>query len=235
MSTIDPMDYLLGELEPAAVAEAERLMRTDTDFRAEVERLRPAVAALEALPDEAWEPPVPPPLVLPPDLEQAPTAARPARSRGSRPWWRLSVPVPALGLAAAVALVVGVGIGVLASDDGDAPVAPATVTDVPLASLDVGPASATGDARVLADGELAVDVSGLTPSAGRDFYTVWLLGKDGRLVPLGSFRVPSSGSAALRVPLPVDPAGFDYVDVSVEPDDGDPGHSGDSVLRGPTV
>ena len=55
-----------------------------------------------------------------------------------------------------------------------------------------------------------------------------------RLVSLGSFRVPASGTAEVDVPLPVPVRDFAYVDVSAEPDDGDPAHSGASVLRGPT-
>lgn len=78
-------------------------------------------------------------------------------------------------------------------------------------------------------------VRGLKPSARGDFYELWLLGDDGELVSLGSFRAPRSGAATVRVPLPVDPARYRYLDVSREPDDGDPGHSSISILRGPTT
>jgi hypothetical protein len=47
--------------------------------------------------------------------------------------------------------------------------------------------------------------------------------------------VPASGEAEVTVPLPVDVSDFRFVDVSAEEDDGDPGHSGVSVLRGPTA
>ena len=40
------------------------------------------------------------------------------------------------------------------------------------------------------------------------------------------------GVPVVRLPVPV--TDFRYIDVSREPDDGDPAHSGDSVLRGPT-
>ncbi len=65
---------------------------------------------------------------------------------------------------------------------------------------------------------------------------MWLLGDDGELVSLGSTRVGASGAATLEdVQLPVDPGSFRFLDVSREPSDGDPGHSSDSVLRGPSV
>jgi hypothetical protein len=81
----------------------------------------------------------------------------------------------------------------------------------------------------------AVRVSGLKPSAGGKFYELWLLGADKRLVGLGSFRVGADGTARLRLPLPVDPKTFACFDLSLEPDDGNRGHSGVCVLRGPTV
>jgi hypothetical protein len=40
-------------------------------------------------------------------------------------------------------------------------------------------------------------------------------------------------NSAVEVELPVDPGRFSFFDISREPADGDPGHSTDSVLRGP--
>ena len=45
----------------------------------------------------------------------------------------------------------------------------------------------------------------------------------------------ADGAATLTLPLPVDPKAFTYFDLSLEPADGDPGHSGVSVLRGPSA
>jgi hypothetical protein len=84
------------------------------------------------------------------------------------------------------------------------------------------------------DGGLRLQVSGLAPSASGDFYELWLLDGPERLLSLGAFRVPASGSAEVTVPLPVEVTDFRFVDVSAERDDGDPGHSGASVLRGST-
>jgi hypothetical protein len=175
---------------------------------------------LEELPREAWERPVPPPAPWPAEAQ--------ARARSGRLVLR-----PALAALAAAALVaVGVAGGVALSGDGGSG-APDDATRIVLDPLE-GSAGAAGSAELAAGGATAkVSLSGLEPSGGDDFYELWLLGEDGELVSLGSFRVPLSGEAELSVPLPVDPGRFDFVDVSREPADGDPGHSSDSVLRGP--
>ena len=81
---------------------------------------------------------------------------------------------------------------------------------------------------------MTLDVSGLPQSGDREFYELWLLGEKGELIALGSFRVPPDGSSTIEVPLPVDPDRYRYFDVSIQPENGDPQHSGRSVLRGLT-
>jgi len=128
---------------------------------------------------------------------------------------------------------VGAAIGALVAGGGDD--APAGAPLVLGRLGDAGP-SAQGEARVVggdAD-RLRVSVSGLRPSDGGSFYELWLLDGPDRLVSLGSFRVPASGSVEVDVPLPVPVEDFRFIDVSREPEDGDPAHSGASVLRGPT-
>ena len=67
-----------------------------------------------------------------------------------------------------------------------------------------------------------------------EFYELWLLGKEGELVSLGSFRVGEEGQSQIEVPLPVNPGKYEYFDVSIQPENGSPDHSGRSVLRGST-
>lgn len=78
---------------------------------------------------------------------------------------------------------------------------------------------------------LAVDLDGLDAPAG-SFYELWLLDLEGdELEALRSLgRVEADGS--FTVPDDVDLTEFSVVDVSIELDDGNPDHSGDSVLRG---
>ncbi|HSJ74392.1 MAG TPA: anti-sigma factor [Miltoncostaeaceae bacterium] len=223
----DIVAYLLGESTTEERAAFERRLREDDVFRREVERLRAVVADLEALPPEAWEHGRVPPL---PDLPLLPAAAAPERARPRwAAWW------PAAAVAACLALIaVGVGIGALVfgGDDEGGAGGPAFT----LARVGEGGPAATGQARVVSsEDRLRVQVSGLDPSASGGYYELWLLDGPDRLLSLGSFRVPASGAAEVTVPLPVDVTDFRYVDVSVESADGDPGHSGVSVLRGPTA
>lgn len=179
---------------------------------------------LEELPREAWDRPVPPP--APWAREQA----QPTR-------WRLPVWRPLAAVAASLALLAaGLGSGLLLAGDEDSP--DDARANVELKPLDGGGGDAAGTVRLdpRAGGRATVELSGLRPNAGGDFYEVWLLGDDGELVSLGSTRVGASGAATLEdVQLPVDPGRFRFLDVSREPGDGDPGHSSDSVLRGPSA
>ncbi|HYX96202.1 MAG TPA: anti-sigma factor [Geodermatophilus sp.] len=158
--------------------------------------------------------PAPTPTAVPP----APVA--PLRTRRSR-----------VLLAAAASLVVGVGIGAgavaLGTGDDDGQTVAAAALD-PLADND-----ATGEARVVErpDGSrvLEVDLSAADPDDG--FYEVWLIDEAvERMYSLGV--VQGGGEVTLEVPPGVDLTQFPVVDVSVEPLDGDPRHSGVSVARG---
>lgn len=228
----DAIDFLLGELSPDGMREAERLMREDPAFRDEVDRLRPVVGGLEDLPREAWERLEPPPLVLPVEPPRPGLVSR-LRAAVAGDGMRMG----AVAFAVVAALAVGVGIGALATRGGDDATGGATAEQtITLAALPDAP-GASGHATVLAvDGhqELEVDVSGLPPSSAGDVYELWLLNSPEDLVSLGTFRVPESGAATVRVPLSVPPDRFAAVDISVEPLGGSPTHSGKSVLRAET-
>ena len=137
-------------------------------------------------------------------------------------------------LALAAAVVVGIALGAVGtavlSGDG-ATGSPGAV--VARADLEPLPERAgSGVAEVLGSGdrrELAVEVTGLTGDAD-GFYEVWLLDKDAqRLVSLGVLR---GDRGQFPLPATVDVAEYPVVDVSIEPVDGNPAHSGDSVVRG---
>ena len=220
--------YLLGELDPDASASFERRMAGDAALREEVERLRAVVERLDELPDEAWEPPEPPPLELPGDAEAA-----------SAPRRRLRLPTLMLRPAAAVAasvllLAVGAGIGMLVSG-GASGGGGAVEESLGLSRIDDGPGGAHGSVLVSADRTRAeVDVSGLEPSGPGLFYELWLLDEDGKTIALGGFRVGATVGADVEIPIPVQPSRYRYFDVSLQEDNGDLAHSGVSVLRGPT-
>lgn len=225
------VEFLLGELDVADCAAFERESSGDPELAAMVDELRPIVGRLESLPDESWEPVEPPPLVMP---GSAPETGRPrpvpSPGRAGFGWLRAGA-----GLAAAfVILAAGVLIGL--QFDGSDPADPGPDRTLALSSFGDAPAGATGEvALASSSGDAAtVDVSGLRPTGPSKFYELWLLGDDGRLVALGSFRVKPNGRSQIKVPLPVNPDDYRYFDISVQPDNGDPEHSGVSVLRGVT-
>jgi anti-sigma-K factor RskA len=232
--------YLLGELDAAEADAFERRLETDLELHEEVERLRPLVARLEALPDEVWEAAEPPPLVMPEDAAKPtpakpePAGAPPARSRRLRLPTLTLRPLPAAGLAALL-LAIGVGGGLLIDANGGSQAPGVGATDLVLTRIDDGPSGAHGDVLVASDQRRAsVDVSGLDPSGSGRFYELWLLDEDGRMIALGAFQVGADGRAEVELPIPVAPSQYRYFDVSLQEDNGDPAHSGISVLRGPT-
>jgi len=228
MSASDEISsYLLGELDPDAAASFERRMAGDAALREEVEGLRPVVERLSELPDEVWEGPEPPPLELPGNAGAAPAPRR---------RWRLPTltlrPVAAVA-ASVLLLAVGAGIGALVAGGGSGD-GPPVEESLSLSRVDDGPSGAHGSVLVSAGRTRAeVDVSGLDPSGAGRFYELWLLDEDGKTFALGSFRVAADGSADVEIPIPVQPSRYRYFDVSLQEDDGDPAHSGISVLRGP--
>jgi anti-sigma-K factor RskA len=215
---LDPLDVVLGEVRPEDGAEAARLTREDADFRREVERLAPIVARLERQPAETWEAPDPPPLVVGVPL-------RVGRRRRRLP--SLVLRAPAAVAASLALLVAGAVGGVMLAGDGDPGREERRVALDPLPGGE-------GEAVLVEreGGRVRLVARGLAPDA-RGFHELWLLPAEGDPVPVGRFRAGADGRAEVTLRLPADPRRFEVYDVSVEPDDGDPAHSGRSVLRAP--
>jgi anti-sigma-K factor RskA len=177
----------------------------------------PLITRLESLGPDEWRPEPPPGLVMPPGTEPAPRR----RALTLRP-------LPALA-AVLLLLALGAGGAIIATSRDPEP-----GQTLALAPLKRGGA-AEGEVRLTrAGGRATLAVSGLAPSRRGEFYELWLLSPPGDLVSLGSFRVGAGGRATLDLPVPVDPSRYRFLDVSVEPDDGDSSHSSRSVLRGRT-
>lgn len=149
-------------------------------------------------------------------------AARERRS-GIR---RLIVPIAAS--AAAAALVAGVVLwwGAAAPRDAGQFVAAAQLDALP----DWPAASGQATIAERPDGERVVTVS-LDAEVGEGVVReVWLLTED--IDGLISLGLLTGSSGQFIVPASVDLAEFSVVDISAEPLDGDPTHSGDSIVRG---
>ena len=143
-----------------------------------------------------------------------------------------------LGVAAALILVAVALAVTLTRDDPTTVVATASLA-YDAETFDALGAQARARAELIAeDGRASiqfVDAALPSPEAGADLE-VWLIRPDDEgnvadLVSLGVVNPADPG--ALDVPAGYDPDVFFVVDISVEPRDGDAGHSGRSILRGP--
>ena len=224
------------------------------------ERLRQAVAAL---PDDAWRagpPPAPPSPprpsvtlrepqaeppkrpVLPRDRDRAATARDlddelffepEKRPRRIGLLWVLGL-MAVLGVLAAILLSSG-------GDDDDSNGADGNRSEPPPAQGGPGPepdgrstelcalAGGPGGGRlVVTDDGATITLRGLPDRDGA--YEVWLYDSVVRAKSLGTLP---SGSGRLDVSLPADAGRYRFLDVSLEPADGNANHSGDSVLRAP--
>jgi anti-sigma-K factor RskA len=253
--------YALGELEGAERERFERELAADPALRAEVEATHGTMAQLEGLPGDAWpvaampsavdgaaaqgseaevarRPPVPAPERSGARRPPAPAAERsdarpapaPARARARR---RFALS-PAFAVAAVViAAVLGGAIGALIASGGDSSSPPAKTVLV-LHPLDA-PKDSRADLSMPKADTMLLRAHGLPPSAAGDYYEVWLMSSDSKLVPVASFRVGESGEASVEVPLPAAPDEYAYFDVSRQTVSGGLHHSQDSVLRGATA
>ena len=212
-STVSVARSSIGEAElltpPARVWQS---VRAELGLSADLEP--PMVAPAAAVQQGGAAPAPAPPVSL--------DAARERRS-GIR---RLVVPIAAS--AAAAALVAG---GVLWWGAAAPRDAGQLIASAQLDALPAWPA-ASGQATVAerADGERVVQVS-LDAEVGDGVVReVWLLTEnvDG-LISLGLL---TGSTGEFVVPASVDLAEFSVVDISAEPLDGDPTHSGDSIVRG---
>jgi Anti-sigma-K factor rskA/Sigma-70, region 4 len=80
--------------------------------------------------------------------------------------------------------------------------------------------------------QLLVQAARLSPSGEREAYEVWLYNSRGDAKTLGGQVTDQQGNYQAVGPLPQDFGDYRFIDVSREPLDRKPGHSGDSILRG---
>lgn len=245
MQHCTPEQLALAALqEPLPTADAAHLDRCDT-CRAEVATLRRAPDLLSVPQFAAPTASVPPPprvweaiaaatgvstsLTNDPGVAPAPAAVpAPSAPAGTVVPFR-SRRRPVLLAAAAVLTGAVVGAGAVAAvqstgdDDGEA---------VATVALDLLPeASGSADVVVRDDGsrvlEIDLDAPALDDSS---YYEVWVIDRSVQgMYPLGAVE---PGTQTVELPDGIDLAEYPLLDVSVEPLDGDPTHSGVSVARG---
>jgi hypothetical protein len=147
-----------------------------------------------------------------------------ARPTDRRAVWQVAV-------AGLVGLVLGAGVTWLVADDGSGPTVSGDALTSTLSGVDGNPTS--GEISLVEpDGaapQLTINIDSLEKGPG--YLEAWLLnGDDGGLVALG---VIDGTKGTFVVPPSLNLEKYSQVDVSREPFDGDPAHSGVSLARGP--
>ncbi|MFE7631277.1 anti-sigma factor [Kocuria sp. NPDC057446] len=147
-------------------------------------------------------------------------------SRRNRP--RRGVPYPLAAAAAAAALLVG-GVSVWGAQRLGLEPEPTVLASAELEPLADYTARGSAEVDERPDGTRRLVVR-TDPADVDGFKEVWLLAPDAqRMVSLG---VMAGDEAVFVLPENLDVGEFPVVDVSNEPIDGDPTHSGDSIVRG---
>ena len=241
MQHCTPEQLALAALREPLPADDSTHLAACTECRAEVASLQRAVDAV-AVPQLA----APGPSVAPPpgvwdaiaaatgvsatvraDVVADPPAPQPERAAEVLPFRSRRRPL-LLVAAAAVLAGAAVGAGVVAvtqnQEEGEA------VTAVALDPLADNEASGRAEVVELEDGSRVVQVELDAPALDDEYYELWLIDREVvGMVPLGVVR---PGAQTVELPADLDLGQFPLVDVSVEPLDGDPTHSGVSVARG---
>ena len=223
--------------EPLPADDAAHLEACDR-CRAEVASLQRAVDPL-AVPEFAGSvaPIAPPPAVwaaiaaatgvaATPSAADAPPALSPVPPVATDNVRELRPRRPRLLLAAAAVAVVAAGAGAIVLNRDDEVVVASTTLD-PLETAD-----ASGTASVVEedDGTRVLLIELDAPAADGDYYEAWLADESAvGMVSMGAVR---PGTTSLPVPDGLDLAEWPTVEISVEPLDGEPGHSGVSLVRG---
>ncbi len=158
-------------------------------------------------------------------------SSRAGRSSGGAPgrWSRWAAPLA----AAVVGIALGAGAVVISQNRGS------DVTVEAVAALKAVPDGpmAADQQRQLGQAELVADPNGTQvkvsapdlPPTTNHAYEVWLFGNEGRMVSLGTL---SNGDGTFTVPNGISTKEYRTVDVSDEPPNGNPAHSGVSLVRG---
>ena len=248
MQHCTPEQLALAALqEPLPASDAAHLDRCDT-CRAEVASLRRAPDLLSVPQLAAPGASVPPPprvwdaiaaatgvstsLTNEPGVAPAPAAApapvAPREAPGGTvvPFRSRRRPVLLAAAAVLTGAVVGAGAVAVVQSTGEDGEAVATV------ELDLLPeASGSADVVVRDDGSRVLELDLDAPALGDDsYYEVWVIDREvSGMYPLGAVE---PGTQTVELPDGIDLDEYPLVDVSVEPLDGDPTHSGVSVARG---
>lgn len=162
--------------------------------------------------------------VLADPLEDTDQKARPARTdhrrRLPRIFWTLAASLALIAAAGSVAWIA------VSTSLTSIPVATATLDAFP----DHPQAAGTAEVDEDDDGARTLTITLDGDASSDDYREVWLIRNDGQaLISLGILQ---ESTEQFSIPAGVDLDEYGLVDISLEPVDGDPSHSGNSIVRG---
>jgi anti-sigma-K factor RskA len=205
--------YLLGELSVEEEHELERHLEECSRCRGELARARQIHDLLREL--AAGGPS--------PELKDRVLAqvggGTPARSRGG---WRLWVP------AAALLVVALLGAGLLWTITRDSSEGIPLTATVPASD---GGGEISGE---VVGGNLQIELAvwDLPELRKDEYYELWYAKKGGGRISCGTFRAQQGDQTTVNLTAPASAVSYPEIEVTREPDDGDPSSSGDKVLVG---
>jgi anti-sigma-K factor RskA len=143
----------------------------------------------------------------------------PARSRGG---WRIWVP------AAALLVIAVLGAGLLWTITKDSSEGIPLAATVPTSE---GGGELSGEVE---EGNLQIElvVWDLPELRKDEYYELWYAKEAGGRISCGTFRAQQGGKTTVNLTAPANAVAYPEIEVTREPDDGDPGSSGEKVLVG---
>jgi anti-sigma-K factor RskA len=205
--------YLLGELSVEEERELERHLEGCSGCRGELARARQTHDLLRELATGG-----PPPELKDRVLARA-GGVIPARSRGG---WRLWVP------AAALLVIAVIGAGLLWTITQD------SSEGIPLAATALASEGGGEVSGEVEEGNLRIElvVWNLPELREDEYYELWYAREDGGRISCGTFRAQQGGQTTVNLTAPANAVSYPEIEVTREPDDGDPSSSGEKVLVG---
>ncbi len=203
--------YVLGELTDAEERELERHLDGCSTCRDDLEEVRHAHGALRVAVGGP-----------PPELKEWVLArARSERRHPRLGRWKIWLPAAALLIVA----IVGFGVFRMVYEPSDG---------LALAATSAAP-RAGGELRGEQVGDnlrIELEAWGLPEPEGGEYYEMWYA-KEGRgRISCGTFHPQPDGRASVSMSAPVSAVAYPEIEITLEPDDGDPGSSGEVMLKG---
>jgi anti-sigma-K factor RskA len=140
----------------------------------------------------------------------------------SRAWWFWA------STAAALLVVAALGVGILRVITGD------PSSGVPLTATALAP-EAGGEVRVEEVGEnfqVELEVWDMPKLEEDEYYEMWYYAEDGGRISCGTFRAGPEGRTTVNLTAPASAEDYPEIEITREPDDGNPEASGEEVLEG---